>query len=97
MFLPVSRIYVSHEGKASDILEVKELHSPQIYTEACMKILAIDLGKFKSVACLLDTENSQTKFQTIPTLRWAIEQLLYATQPQQVVFETSTVSGWIHD
>lgn len=62
-----------------------------------MKILAIDLGKFKSVSCLLDTENNQTEFQTIPTIRWAFEQLLHTTQPQQVVFETSTVSGWIYD
>ncbi|PZD70485.1 hypothetical protein C1752_12056 [Acaryochloris thomasi RCC1774] len=62
-----------------------------------MKILAIDLGKFKSVSCLLDTENNQTEFQTIPTLRWAFEQLLNTTHPHQVVFETSAVSGWVHD
>jgi transposase len=62
-----------------------------------MKILAIDLGKFKSVACLLDTDNNQTEFQTIPTFCWAFEQLLHTTQPQQVVFETGAVSGWVHD
>lgn len=62
-----------------------------------MKILAIDLGKFKSVSCLFDTENNQIEFQTIPTLRWAFEQLLHTTQPQKVVFETSMVSGWVHD
>ncbi len=62
-----------------------------------MKILAIDLGKFKSVSCLFNTDNNQTDFQTIPTLRWAFEQLLNETQPQQVVFETGTVSGWIYD
>lgn len=62
-----------------------------------MKILAIDLGKFKSVSCLFNTDNNQTEFQTIPTLRWAFEQLLHKTQPQQVVFETATVGGWIYD
>ncbi len=62
-----------------------------------MNILAIDLGKFKSVSCLFNTANNQTEFQTIPTLRWAFEQLLHTTQPEQVVFETGTVSGWVHD
>jgi hypothetical protein len=32
-----------------------------------MKILALDLGKFKSVACVLDTVTVQHVFVTIPT------------------------------
>ena len=62
-----------------------------------MKILAIDLGKFKSVACLFDTQDNQTQYQTVPTLRLAFEQLLHETQPDKVVFETCTICGWIHD
>ena len=35
------------------------------------KILAIDLGKFKSVTCLLNTETNQTEFWTMTTDRRA--------------------------
>jgi transposase len=62
-----------------------------------MKILAIDLGKFNSVACLLDTDTNQSKFETLATQRWAFEQLLNKTQPNQVLIETSSISGWVHD
>jgi hypothetical protein len=30
-----------------------------------MKILAIDLGEFKSVACLFDTESNQAQYETL--------------------------------
>lgn len=62
-----------------------------------MKILAIDLGKFNSVACLLYTTNNQSEFETITTQSWALEQLLRTTQPDQVLIETSSISGWVYD
>lgn len=62
-----------------------------------MKILAIDLGKFNSVACLFDSNLNQSEFETIATQRWAFEQLLSRTQPEQVIIETSSISGWVHD
>jgi transposase len=62
-----------------------------------MKILAIDLGKFNSVACLLDTTRNQGEFETLATQRWALEQLLSKSQPDQVLIETSSISGWVHD
>lgn len=62
-----------------------------------MKILAIDLGKFKSVACLFDTESNQTEYETITMQRPALEDLLQRRQPQKVVFETCTNSNWVHD
>jgi transposase len=62
-----------------------------------MKILAIDLGKFNSVACWLDTATNQSEFETLATQRWAFEQLLSKTQPNQVLIETSSISGWVHD
>jgi hypothetical protein len=46
-----------------------------------MKILAIDLGKFNSVACLFDTTTNHSEFETFATQRWAFEQLLAKTQP----------------
>jgi transposase len=41
-----------------------------------MKILAIDLGKFNSVACFFNTLTNQSEFKTIATQQWALEQLL---------------------
>ena len=40
------------------------------------KILAIDLGKFKSVTCLLETETNETEFWTMATDRQYIEAVL---------------------
>lgn len=62
-----------------------------------MKILAIDLGKYNSVACLFDTATNQSEFETIATQRWALEQLLNQTSPEQIVVETSSITGWVHD
>ena len=62
-----------------------------------MKILAMDLGKFKSVSCLFDTETNQSEYQNFPTSHSAIESLLNSNHPNQVVFETCTSSGWIYD
>jgi transposase len=62
-----------------------------------MKILAIDLGKYNSVACLFDTNTNQSEFETIATQRWALEQLLNQTKPDRIVIETSSITGWVHD
>ncbi|QYO66869.1 site-2 protease family protein [Leptolyngbya sp. 7M] len=62
-----------------------------------MKILAVDLGKYNSVACLFDTTTNQSEFETIVTQRWAFEQLLNQTKPDQIVIETSSITGWVHD
>jgi hypothetical protein len=62
-----------------------------------MKILAIDLGKFKSVACLFDTTTNQATYETIPMFQSAIENLLHQSQAEQVVIETCTNSGWVYD
>jgi transposase len=62
-----------------------------------MKILAIDLGKYNSVACSFDTATNQSEFETIATQRWAIELLLSQTNPDQIVIETSSITGWVHD
>ncbi|NJR63820.1 MAG: IS110 family transposase [Cyanobacteria bacterium CRU_2_1] len=61
-----------------------------------MKILAIDLGKFNSVACLFDTATNQSEFETA-TQRWAMEQLLSQRRPDQIVMETSSITGWVND
>jgi transposase len=62
-----------------------------------MKILAVDLGKFNSVACSFNTATNESEFETIATQRWAFEQLLNQIKPEQIVIETSSITGWVHD
>jgi transposase len=62
-----------------------------------MKILAIDLGKFNSVACLFDTTTNQSEYETFATQRLAFAGILNKTQPDQVIIETCSISGWVHD
>jgi transposase len=61
------------------------------------KILAIDLGKFKSVTCLLDTETNATEFWTIATDRQYLETVLKKYAPDLVVVEACSSAGWVHD
>lgn len=62
-----------------------------------MLILAIDLGKFKSVACLYDTSSAEHSFTTLPTTPQAVHDLLTARQPQRVVIEVGSAAGWVKD
>ncbi|WP_010582133.1 hypothetical protein [Schlesneria paludicola] len=57
-----------------------------------MKILAIDLGKFQSVACVY--ENS---FVTVATKPGDMHDLLATHHPQRLVIEIGSAAGWIHD
>ena len=52
------------------------------------RILAIDLGKFKSVTCLLDTETNQTEFWTMSTDRHYLLTVLQKYHPDSVVIES---------
>jgi len=61
------------------------------------KILAIDLGKFKSVTCLLKTETNQTEFWTMSTDRPYLLAVLKNYDPDLVVIESCGLAGWVHD
>lgn len=62
-----------------------------------MKILALDLGKFKSVSCAFDAETQATEYWTFSTDRPYLQTLLATHQPDLVVFEACSISGWVHD
>jgi transposase len=62
-----------------------------------MRILAIDLGKTKSVACIYDTETFEAEFQKIPTGIPAIRNLIAACVPSRVVIEVCPAAGWVGD
>ena len=61
------------------------------------RILAIDLGKFKSVTCLLDSDTNQTEFWTMATDRHYLLAVLKNYTPDLVVIESYGLAGWVHD
>ena len=61
------------------------------------RILAIDLGKFKSVTCLLDSDMNQTEFWTMSTDRQYLLAVLKNYHPDLVVIESCGLAGWVHD
>jgi transposase len=60
-------------------------------------ILAVDLGKYKSVACVHDQAMGEFGFTTFETTRREVRRLLEAKQPAVVVIEACLLAGWVHD
>jgi transposase len=60
-------------------------------------ILAMDLGKFRSVACVFDPATGDHTFETIATTPAAVHDLLIKTAPSVLVIEACNVCGWISD
>ena len=66
------------------------------------KIIAIDLGKFKSVCCIADVAAGVHAFETVQTTPQVLRELLVRHRSPDgsrtaVVFETCDTSGWVHD
>jgi len=61
------------------------------------RFLAIELGKFMSVTCLLDTNTNETEFWTMSTSRQYLTTVLKHYNPEKVVIESCSIAGWIHD
>jgi transposase len=66
-------------------------------TSAASKILAIDLGKFKSVACTLEPTGGEHQFETITTSPSAMHDLLAQAAPGVLVIEACSIAGWVFD
>lgn len=62
-----------------------------------MLILALDLGKFKSVACVLDTETNKHWFQTMETTPEGLGQFLRETFSELMVIEACSLAGWVRE
>jgi transposase len=66
------------------------------------RILALDLGKFNSVACLYDPRTAEHRFESLCTTPQVIHDLLVqhaGDNPASVlvVFETCDCCGWVYD
>src|SRR5256885_15201 len=62
-----------------------------------MKILALDLGKYKTVGCAYQGENGEHRFRTISTTPAALQQLVKEVKPDRVVIEVCNIAGWVCD
>jgi transposase len=60
-------------------------------------ILAIDLGKYKSVACVYHGDPATATFTSFPTDRDHLRKLFAGHQPSAVVIEACLLAGWVHD
>jgi transposase len=60
-------------------------------------ILAIDLGKYKSVSCLYSGSTDNPRFDSFPTDRARLRRLLERYRPNVVVIEACLLAGWVHD
>ncbi len=62
-----------------------------------MKILACDLGKFKTVVCMYETRDNSYEFITIKTGPQQMHDLVVEHEPGRVVMEICSIVGWIYD
>jgi transposase len=59
-------------------------------------ILALDLGKYKSVACLYRSAEDHA-FATLATSRAELTRLIHRHQPGVVLIEACLLAGWVRD
>lgn len=62
-----------------------------------MRILALDLGKNKTAAYLLDCQGDEHQHTTVGTSPAALHDLIVELAPQRVVFEICPLAGWLWD
>lgn len=62
-----------------------------------MRILALDLGKSKSVAYRLDTATGEVGFKTVLTRPATLTRLTAQWRPDRAVFEIGPLAGWVHE
>ena len=62
-----------------------------------MKILALDLGKYKTVGCAYESESGVHQFQRSFTTPAALRKLVQEVKPDRVVLEVCSIAGWVCD
>ena len=58
-----------------------------------MRILALDLGKYKTVGCDYERESGEHRFRGIGTTPGALQQLVQEVKPDRVVIEVCNSAG----
>jgi transposase len=70
---------------------------PIATTASTSAIVAIDLGKYKSVACIFDLATSEYAITSFQTTRGELARLLAERRPGVVIIEACLLAGWVHD
>ena len=60
-------------------------------------ILALDLGKYKTVACAYAGDPAAARFESLTTDRDRLRKLFAKYRPAVIVFEACALSGWVAD
>src|SRR4051812_32408968 len=71
--------------------------TPTVPPATAGTILALDLGKYKSVSCLYTGSADTARFDSFTTDRARLAKLLTRCQPAVVVIEACLLAGWVHD
>src|ERR1043165_6269897 len=62
-----------------------------------MKILALDLGKYKTVGCAYESESGAHQFQRGCTTPAGLAKMVQEVKPDRVVIEVCSIAGWVCD
>jgi len=62
-----------------------------------MKILALDLGKYKTVGCAYEAESGRHQFQRSFTTPAGLRKMVQEIKPDRVVIEVCNIAGWVCD
>ena len=62
-----------------------------------MKILALDLGKYKTVGCEYESESGAHCFRRSVTTPAGLRRMVQDVNPDRVVIEVCSIAGWICD
>ncbi|HEW78666.1 MAG TPA: hypothetical protein ENH34_01685 [Phycisphaerales bacterium] len=62
-----------------------------------MNILAMDLGKCKTVVCFYNSNTGKHEFDKVRTEPKRIHNIIVEKSPQRVVLEICSSAGWVYD
>lgn len=62
-----------------------------------MRILALDLGKSRTAAFVMDRDRQEQRHTAVRTTPTALHDLIVKVAPQRVVFEICPIAGWLSD
>jgi len=62
-----------------------------------MRILSLDLSKYKTVACDYEAETGRHQFATALTTPKGLHDLIVDREPDRVVIEICSIAGWVCD
>jgi hypothetical protein len=62
-----------------------------------MRILALDLGKYKTVGCDYEAETGGHSFAMAATTPQGLHDLIVDREPDRVVIEICSIAGWVCD